>query len=253
MPGNKLSKFEARAEPTNEKPSEQQHLLSEAEVSPQNQDALLQIASMIRLAEGFRLGFVKCNQPFQSRQMVAQLKEMLAGEANIITVVLPEPVSSLRRAILQARKADKVDCAGKRAVMVLGFEHSVPSEGPAPTLGELNQSRDNFSKFFSCPVLIWLPDYALTRLAREAPDFWGWRSGVFEFLPEKNLMNSVEKSIIHDAQSDSLSLIEKRDRAEALDGLIRDYREMPRGEREDKKPIITSSETGSPLPLAREL
>ena len=86
----------------------------------------------------------------------------------------------MRRAVLQALESDKSESAGKRAIMVFGFEHSVPSEGPAPALDELNQSRDNFPKSFSGPVLIWLPDYALTRLAREAPDFWGWRSGVFE-------------------------------------------------------------------------
>ena len=62
---------------------------------------MLQIASLIRLSEGFRLGFVKCNQPVQCRQMAARLKEMLAGEANIISVELKEPVSSLRRAVLK--------------------------------------------------------------------------------------------------------------------------------------------------------
>ncbi len=234
MPGDKLSKFAVKTEPASADFSPQQPLLGEEEISPQNQDILLQMASLIRLAEGFRLGFVKCNQPIQSRQMAAKLREILTGEAKIITLVLMGPVSSLRRAILQALEADKADYAGKRAVMVLGFEHSVPSEGLAPALDELNQSRENFPKSFSCPVLIWLPDYALTRLAREAPDFWGWRSGVFELSPEKKLMASVEKTIIQDTQADRLSLAEKRERAAALDGLIRDYREMPRGEREDR-------------------
>ena len=99
---------------------------------------------------------------------------------------------------------------------------------------ELNQSRENFPKSFSGPFLIWLPDYALTRLAREAPDFWGWRSGVFEFSPERKLMDFMERSIISDAQANRLSLEQKIERAKALDGLIGDYREMPRGERENR-------------------
>ncbi|MDD4161458.1 MAG: tetratricopeptide repeat protein [Methanothrix sp.] len=234
MPGDKLSKFATEAEPASTNLSNQEPILGEAEISPQNQDVLLQIASLIRLTEGFRLGFVKCNQPVQCRQMAARLKKILADEANIISVELKEPVSSLRRAVLQELESDKSEYVEKRAIMVLGFEHSVPSEGPAPALDELNQSRDNFPKSFSGPVLIWLPDYALTRLAREAPDFWGWRSGVFELSPEKKLMASVEKTIIQDAEADRLSLVEKRERADALDGLIRDYREMPRGERENR-------------------
>ena len=31
------------------------------------------------------------------------------------------------------------------------------------------------------PLVIWLPDYAVTAVAALAPDFWAWRSGVFEF------------------------------------------------------------------------
>ena len=118
--------------------------------------------------------------------------------------------------------------------MVFGFEHSVPSKGPAPALDELNQSREIFPMDFSGPLLIWLPDYALTRLAREAPDFWGWRSGVFEFYPELGLMASIEKTVMQDAVADSLSQDEKRERAAALEGLIEDYYELQRGKRENQ-------------------
>ena len=205
--------------------------LRDEDVSPQNQDVLLQIASLIRLSEGFRLGFVKCNQPVQCRQMAARLKEMLAGEAKIIDVVLNEPVSSLRRAILKALEAEKSSPECKQVIMVFGFEHSVPSNGLAPALDELNQSREIFPKDVSGPLLIWLPDYALTRLAREAPDFWGWRSGVFELLPDLKLMSIIEKMVVQDAETSNLGLNEKRERAAALEGLIRDYQELPRGER----------------------
>jgi len=234
MPADKLSKFADEAKPASENFSHRPPLLGGAEISPQNQDVLLQIASLIRLAEGFRLGFVKCNQPVQCRQMAARLKEMLAGDVNIVSVELKEPVSSLRRAVLQALESDKSEHTGKSAIMVFGFEHSVPSQGLASALDELNQSRDKFPDSFSGPVLIWLPDYALTRLAREAPDFWGWRSGVFEFAPELGVIAAVEKMAIGDSFSDGLNLSEKMEKASALEGLIRDYKELPKGERTDR-------------------
>jgi len=212
-------------------PSRRKLPLMNAEISPQNNDILLQIASLIRLAEGFRLGFVKCNQPVQCRQMAVRLKEMLAGEAKIIDVDLSEPVSSLRRAILKKLEAEKSSCESKQVIMVFGFEHSVPSKGPAPVLDELNQSREIFPKDVSGPLLIWLPDYALTRLAREAPDFWGWRSGVFEFVPDLRLMSIIEKMAAQDAEASNLGLNEKRERVAALEGLIRDYKELQHGER----------------------
>jgi len=230
MPSDRSSKLETKIESA---PSEQL-LLGDSDISPQNQEALIQIASLIRLAESFRLGFVKCNQPIQCLQMVERLKEMLAAEADIITVNLKEPVSSLRRAVLQAMESDSL-AQKKKAIVVLGFERSIPSEGSAPALDELNQSRDNFPKSFSSPFLIWLPDYALTRLAREAPDFWGWRSGVFEFSPEqKKTMDLLEKTMLQGAEEDRLSLEEQKEHASALEGLIADYREMDRGDRENR-------------------
>jgi tetratricopeptide (TPR) repeat protein len=208
--------------------------MSDAGISPQNQDVLLQIASLIRLAEGFRLGFVKCNQPIQCRRNADRLKEMLAGEKAIISVELHEPFTSLRRAVLQALEPDRPDRSGNSAIMIFGFEHSLPSCGLAPALDELNQSREIFPKSFSCPVIIWLPDYALTRLAREAPDFWGWRSGVFELAPELGVIAAVEKMAIVDPFSDGSNLSEKMEKASALEGLIRDYHELPKGERTDR-------------------
>lgn len=44
---------------------------------------------------------------------------------------------------------------------------------------------------FEFPVVIWLSDPVATEVARQAEDFWSWRSGVFEFeaepLPGKTL------------------------------------------------------------------
>ncbi len=206
-----------------------------AEISAENQEILLRMASLIKMAESFRLGFVKCNQPVQSRQLLARLKDMLAGEANIVRVDLLGPVESLRRAVLQELERNGAEEGqGKRAILVFGFEQSIPSNGSAPALDELNQSRDNFPKSFSVPLLIWLPDYALTRLARGAPDFWGWRSGVFEFVPEARIVSAVEQMAFRDASVSSLSRKEKMVRAGALEGLVRDYLELKRGEREDR-------------------
>ena len=71
---------------------------------------------------------------------------------------------------------------GKRAVFVTGLEYGIPYDQPnARILAELNLGRDAFLRDVPHPLVIWLPDYAVTAVARFAPDFWAWRSGVFEF------------------------------------------------------------------------
>ena len=37
---------------------------------------------------------------------------------------------------------------------------------------------------FKFPVVLWLSDAVATELGRQAPDFWSWRRGVFEFVAE---------------------------------------------------------------------
>jgi len=215
-------------------PTEKPIITDAVGISAENQEVLFRMAGLIQMADSFRLGFVKCNQPVQSRQLLARLKDMLAGESKIVQIELKGPVESLRRAVQQELEGRGAEGQGKMAILVLGFEQSIPSNGAAPALDELNQSRDNFPRSFSGPLLIWLPDYALTRLAREAPDFWGWRSSVFEFIPEAGIVSAVERMALRDEMVSNLSREEKVVRAEALEGLVRDYLEMKRGERVDR-------------------
>ena len=205
-----------------------------ADISAENREVLLQISAFIRLAEGFRLGLVKCNQPVQRRQMADLLREMLAGEVQIQEVDLKEPVDDLRAAVGQLLTEGSQTGTGKRVLMVFGFEQSIPSEGSVPALEGLNLSRDLFPCDFPFPFLLWLPDYALTRLAREAPDFWGWRSGVFEFVPDRMLMTTMESATITEMYPEGLSLEKKKERLASLEGLVWDYSELKRGERENR-------------------
>ncbi|WP_228052276.1 tetratricopeptide repeat protein [Nodosilinea sp. LEGE 07298] len=40
---------------------------------------------------------------------------------------------------------------------------------------------------FAFPIVLWLPDAVATRMAQQAPDFWSWRGGVFEFVAEARM------------------------------------------------------------------
>ncbi len=95
-----------------------------------------------------------------------------------------------------------------------------------PILGQLNLARDRF-RDLTCPVVFWLRDEALTRLAQGAPDFWAWRSGTFEFQPEPELVRAVHRQ----AQDDSsrwrnLSAEQKEEQITTLEGLLEDYRAL---------------------------
>ncbi len=58
---------------------------------------------------------------------------------------------------------------------------------------------------FEFPIVLWLADSIATRLSRAAPDFWSWRSGVFEFVAE---------SVVAAGQEGQLPQMQETDRAD---------------------------------------
>jgi len=98
-----------------------------------------------------------------------------------------------------------------------------------PVLSHLNLAREHLRKM-PCPVVFWLRDKALTRLAQGAPDFWAWRSGVYEFLPEAKWAESVYQQPRGGTRAWSeLPPAKKSQRMLTLEGLLADYRELGDG------------------------
>ncbi len=56
----------------------------------------------------------------------------------------------------------------------------MPSIAPEWAQAQLNEGRGLYQDL-GRPLVFWLPEDALRRVARGAPDFWAWRSGVYEF------------------------------------------------------------------------
>ena len=63
------------------------------------------------------------------------------------------------------------------AIVVTGIEASLNGS----LLASLNIQRDLISREVRCPLLFWVSSFALTLMAREAPDFYDFRHTVFNF------------------------------------------------------------------------
>ncbi len=130
---------------------------------------LLALASALRLADGFRLLFARCNLPSQRTRLVTKLEAQFPPGA-IVEVRLTEPVPHLLDVL-----RERLDALNPRAVFVSGLEHSLPVAAEAENtsfVANLNSSRNSFAIAFSCPLVLWLPEYALNAIVRGAPDFF---------------------------------------------------------------------------------
>lgn len=209
------------------------------------------LARALDFAEGFWLGFVKSNTPAQRRRVVALCKDLLEPlKIRVIEIELTEPATDLLP-VLQERLAQEQDTIARRdthseeahapagkpklAIFVYGLEHSVPStDAHPPLLSSLNLKRELFRQQVPCPLVLCLPDYALTALARQAPDFWAWRSGLYEFAPERELADQSLAEIGDEAIhiTGNLSERAKRERLVMLKGLLDDYHQLGNSPRE---------------------
>lgn len=222
-----------------------QDLQPDLETTPEPDERVMRrLVRALDYSKGFWLGFAKSNTPAQRRRLAALCRDLLEPlKIRVLEIELNEPVTDLlpvlREHLAQETAAndEEKETRPKLAIFVHGLERSIPSrEAYPPLLSALNLKRELFRQEVPHPLLLWLPDYALTALARKAPDFWAWRSGLYEFAPERE---AAEQSleIVHGETIqiiDNLSEQAKRERLVMLKGLLEDYLELGDSPREQE-------------------
>ena len=187
------------------------------------------LAHALRLARGFALFFVRCNVPAYRAELVAHLKAQLARP--VVEVDL-EGEPDAYPAVARAAGSSAEDAV----LFVYGLEHHLPSGDPEraqQTLRALNWRRAAYQRL-GRPLAFWLPEYALAMVAREAPDFYDWNSGVFEIevpQPQREAL-LADALALPDEPEASLPVEEKRARLRLLEGLWEEYRGESLAERQ---------------------
>ena len=214
-------------------------MTTSSDLSPEVDEVLTRLSRVVRRASEFILGFVKCNSPIQQREMSRLLSERLS-EKRSVEITLDEPIISLLdklKAVLDVNDPPAF-------VNVFGLGKSIyAQEDYSPVLGRLNNDRDLIRRACPAVLLIWLPDYALDKMVLSAPDFWAWRSGVYEFPTDKKhwQSDSTHHLYISYPEMFSLTLEEKQQEITRLEELLRIARAFPRQEKREKEIVARLS------------
>jgi tetratricopeptide (TPR) repeat protein len=195
-------------------------------------DDFVRLRRLLIRARGFALALVECNVPVERDRFVERLRATLAADGvDLVELRLTEAINDLYDELAS------LSLSGGQAVAVLGLEHSIPARSYfPPVLDRLNLKRELF-RDLPGPVVLFLPEYALTQLAREAPDFWAWRTAVFEIEETKEPLPVVQYTPTeHDLFGyANLSADRKHAHLEVLRSLLTDLeqREGTEAERSD--------------------
>jgi tetratricopeptide (TPR) repeat protein len=189
------------------------------------------LARSLQFAEGFKLIFVRCNQPQHRQRLIETLRAKQPG-LNIRQLTLDKPITHLLDFLRASPAEPQAD-----AVFISGIEYSLPVAAEAhatPFVANLNAARNSFPRVVSSPLVLWVPEYVLSAFMLGAPDFFSVRSGVYYFAatPGETVETANALTAGTTFATDNLSLAEKQERVEAIRSLLEDYEALPNGQRD---------------------
>jgi tetratricopeptide (TPR) repeat protein len=191
-----------------------------------------ELVTMVGYAERLAFFFARCNAPVLRDRLIAEARRLLAGKGiRVVTAIVPSDTDNARAYLRSCLESAQTDDDQRVALFVSDLEHSLPYNRPdSPVLTELNMGRELFHRDLPVPIVFWLPDYALTIVARHAPDFWAWRSGVFDFtLDPLYRQQAFQQYALRDSDwlsINNMTLAQKRQRRGILEGLLEEFDQL---------------------------
>jgi tetratricopeptide (TPR) repeat protein len=212
-----------------------------------NQVSFQELLTFIDFAEAdkFTLGFIEINFPPEVDILVDRLRQHFPEEEVQFEVFsFPDPgLRFLRDALKEEMPKRNIDLNKKTVLIIRDLEYSIGVYGNyPPVLADLNYVRNAYKLYVPHPMLFILPDFAITRTIRFAPDFWDWRSCFFRFKTTQETRGFFENKTLkleHDLEN--LKVLDKQETIDSLHRLLMEY--YPTGQQVKEEDTIKYSET----------
>lgn len=194
-----------------------------------NQQVFTELLTFIDFVDNkLNIGFVEINFAKDRNILIeALVKHQNCQDIQFEVLDFPDPnLGFLRDELVKKLKEIKIIPDKKLILLITGLEKSIGVVEEYPdVLVNLNFSRDDLRISVPHPLLLFLPDYALTRLAKYAPDFWAWGRKIFYFKTVGyTIVDTLEKNINFKESVDNLQASEKQERIDLLLRLLSEYR-----------------------------
>ncbi|TAF20617.1 MAG: tetratricopeptide repeat protein [Oscillatoriales cyanobacterium] len=196
------------------------------ELNQQSFDELLTFVDIVP-DDAFDLGFIQSNFA-KDRDAIIQalINHPDCQEMQFEIWDFPDPdMRFLLDEILKVLPTVKVQPDKKLVFMVRGVENAIGMTGEyPPMLVDFNWVRDAYPVMVRHLMLFCLPDYAITRVANYAPDFWAWNSGTFVFkTPVNTRDDAISQTLDASKGITNCELPEKQERIDLLKRLLIEY------------------------------
>jgi len=151
--------------------------LAAQDLLPQHQEDFQRLVKLLRHAPRFQLLFARIADESYRGLLIGKLQDLLATAGRPVhTADLADDARFPDFEALETWLATLGQ--GQAVIHLVNTGHWLQG----PRVQSLNVRRDALAKRLDAALLWWLPPAALERVAREAPDAWSWRAGVFDFV-----------------------------------------------------------------------
>jgi len=165
----------------------------------------------LQFTDGFGILFVRCS-PAGGEQLITKVKADI-HDKNIEVIKLDKDITNLYKIV------DKLDHKNQINILfITGLEsalyeyeeckklagwssketHHYSWESVPPILININQQRERFRDSFNICFIFLLPQFAIKYFIHRAPDFFDWRSGLFDFPLDSRTLEQEATRIIQE-------------------------------------------------------
>ena len=199
--------------------------MEKTEFVTKNKFILKKLLFFVTLSRGFTLAFLESSRQRDTEQVINYLQTNPdCDDIELVVIDCDDPqLESLLPHIQQQAKTELETTTKQEKVLIIrGLEQAIGVLGDYPTvLVDLNFSRDAYARKLPYPLILVLPDYAITRVARFAPDFWAWKSGEFQLAaPVTQTATFQEKALIPEIPLEKRALPVSQGRFDLLNNLL---------------------------------
>ncbi|NEQ44905.1 MAG: tetratricopeptide repeat protein [Leptolyngbya sp. SIOISBB] len=198
----------------------------------------------LKRSHGFGLYFVQCS-PFSSGKLIKRVHNDLTDQTvNVLKFEQPIADGNVFRRVnvfLQAQPSEVLFVQGLETSLVDAEEtkkrldwteekvEKLNWREVPPVLNNLNQQRERFRDTFSNTCLVFLlPQYAIDYMVHRSPDFFDWRSGLFQYASEPSTLALESARILAEGDYDAYctwSLEERNQRLLEIQALTEEVSE----------------------------
>jgi tetratricopeptide (TPR) repeat protein len=211
-----------------------------------NQQEFAELVTFVDFAERLTIGFVEINSAKDANALVQALRDRFDVQEvrfEVMNFSRDRDLRFLKDALVERLQRIELQPEQKLVLVLQGLEIAIGTDAVGdypPILQDLNFVRDAYDQSVPHPLLFVLPDYAITRVAKYAPDFWAWKSGLFSFQSSPTYRQELQVEALERPLS-NIASEDNADRIEQLKQLLMEY--QPSG-----KPIALTA-----VPICSEI